>query len=103
MDLMNFNKKYMDETIRAIMHFLKDNYRATFSVKKIRDFYQIKSSNCSKINFYWRSLQELEEKGILVRINSKLPKQYRVLNHYEFFNLLQDSYINNIKMAEALV
>ena len=100
---MNFNKKYMDDTIRAVMHFIKDSYTSIISVKKIRDFYHIDSSNYSKINFYWRSLQELENKGVLKRINSKTPRMYRVLNYYEFFNLLQDSYINNVQMIEAVV
>ncbi len=100
---MNFYKKYMDDTIRAIMHFVRESYSSIISVKKIRDFYQIDSLNYSKINFYWRSLQELEEKGILKRVNSKIPKLYRVLNYYEFFNILQDSFVDNLQMAEALV
>ncbi|NHJ26350.1 MAG: hypothetical protein EAX89_17355 [Candidatus Lokiarchaeota archaeon] len=93
----------MDDTIRAIMHFVRESYSSIISVKKIRDFYQIDSLNYSKINFYWRSLQELEEKGILKRVNSKIPKLYRVLNYYEFFNILQDSFVDNLQMAEALV
>jgi hypothetical protein len=100
---MNFSKKYMDDTVWAIVHFIRESYNSIISVKKIRDFYRIDSLNYSKINFYWRSLQELEEKRILKRINSKIPKQYRVLNYYKFFNILQYEYVINVQEAEALV
>jgi hypothetical protein len=93
----------MDETIRAIVHFIRQNYNAIISVRKIREFYRIDSLNYSKVNFYWRSLQELEEKGILKRINLKVPKEYRIMNYYKFFNLLHYSYLSNVEIAESLI
>jgi hypothetical protein len=92
----------MDETIRAIGYITRDNYNSLITVKKIRDFYEIDQLNYSKISFYWRSLQHLEEDGILKRHGSKTPKQYRVLNYFKFFELLHDAYISNALRVKGI-
>ena len=91
---MKITEIYMDETIRAIGYITRDNYNSLINVKKIRDFYEIDPLDYSKISFYWRSLQHLEEDGILKRHGSKTPKKYRVLNYFKFFELLHDAYVS---------
>ena len=52
------------------------------TVKKIRTLQQVKSSNRSRINFMWRSLAYLVEKGILEENGSQRPKSYRKTDVY---------------------
>ena len=98
MGLMNIPKKFMDETIRAIENIIRNKYMSLITVKKVRNLYNIKSIDSSKINFYWRSLQVLEETGILKRYGSKKPKKYQVRNYFKFFELFHTTYINNQKI-----
>jgi len=98
MGLMNINEKFMDETVCAIWNIIRYKYTSLITVKKIRNLYNIKSRDSSKINFYWRSLQSLEQTGILKRYGSKKPKKYQVLNFFKFFELFYDAYINNQKV-----
>ena len=84
---MNIHEKFMNETIRAIMNIVRYRYTSLITVKKIRNLYNIKSRDSSKINFYWRSLEALEQTGILKMYGSKYPKKYQVLNFYKFFAL----------------
>ena len=94
MDSMNIPEKYMDETIRAIGLITRSKYFSLISVKKIRDLYDIEPLEYSKISFYWRSLQSLEESNVLQRYGSKKPKKYRIRNFFKFFELLYDAYIH---------
>jgi hypothetical protein len=98
---MNILKKYMNETVRAIGYITKFEYHSLISVKKIRKLYKIGSSDYSKINFYWRSLQTLEKDRILKRFGSKSPKKYRVLNFYKFFDLLHDVYLDQVSISKS--
>ena len=93
----------MEETIHAITCLTRANYNALISVKRIRDLYEIDSLNYSKINFYWRNLQYLEEIGILKSITTKSPKIYKVLNYFKFFELLHNSYLNHENLTESLI
>lgn len=97
---MNFYRKYMDGTIQAIAHLTRINYNAIISIKKIRGLYNINSSNHSKIAFYWRNLETLEEIGVLKRINTKTPKLYRLNNHFKFFELLHNSYVHQDDVSD---
>ena len=97
---MNFTEKFRDETIRAIGGLIRFKYDSLITVKKIRDLYNIESFDNSKINFYWRSLQYLEENGILKRCSSKKPREYRVFNFFKFFQILYDAYIHLAMMNE---
>jgi hypothetical protein len=91
----------MEETIHAIACLTRANYNTLITVKKIRELYDIDSLNYSKVNFYWRNLQFLEQIGILKRINTKSPKMYKVLNYFKFFELLHNSYSNQANLTEA--
>ncbi|MHA2008290.1 MAG: hypothetical protein ACXABO_11690 [Promethearchaeota archaeon] len=98
---MNFLEKHLDETIRAIGRITRDNYNSLISVKKIREVYEIDSTNNSKVGFYWRCLQDLEQQRILKRIGTQIPKKYRVQNYYDFFERLYHSYVNRRVMATS--
>lgn len=100
---MNFNKKYMEETIRAIGYITRDNYNSVITVKKVREFFDINPLDNSKINFYWRSLHSLELNGILRRKGNKSPKQYLVSNYFKFFELLHDTYMSRVAMVNGIV
>jgi hypothetical protein len=97
--LMKIPEKFLDETIRAIGVITKDKYDSLISVKRIRELYEIDSLDYSKINFYWRSLDYLEEHKVLKRFESNVPKKYQVLNFFKFFELLYDVYNNNQVMT----
>ena len=70
---MDFFIKYLSETVEAINKM----GNGTITVKKIRTFQDIKSSNRSRINFIWRSLAYLAEKGILEENGSQHLKSYK--------------------------
>ncbi|MFW9829200.1 MAG: hypothetical protein ACFFEY_16620 [Candidatus Thorarchaeota archaeon] len=96
---MNILQKYIDETVRAIGYITHFEYHSLISVKKIRKLYKIGPSDYSKINFYWRSLQYLEENKVIKRFGSKTPRRYQIINFLKFFNLLHDIYIDNLKLT----
>jgi hypothetical protein len=98
---MKIPEKYMDETIRAIGCITKSEYNSLISVKKIRKLYEVEPLDYSKISFYWRSLQYLEELKIIERYGSNSPKKYRVINFFKLFELLHDAYINQVKMVKV--
>ena len=49
------------------------------TVKKVMVNNEIKSNNCSKINFYWRSLKFLVGKNILEENGTKKQKSFKIL------------------------
>ncbi|MHA2128054.1 MAG: hypothetical protein ACW99E_22370, partial [Promethearchaeota archaeon] len=76
-----FFVKNHHETLKAIESIIqKKQINGGITVKKIRVVHNIKSSNKSKINFIWRSLVYLEEKELIVLINTKPCKTYTVKN-----------------------
>ncbi len=89
---MNFLQKYLDDTIRAIEFITRMNLNTFISVKKIRKFFHIEPSHHVEINFYWRSLQDLERKGILECLGTYKPKRYRVINYFKLFDLVYHVY-----------
>ena len=97
---MNIHEKFMNETIRAIMNIVRFRYTSLITVKKIRNLYNIKSKDGSKISFYWRCLQSLEQTGILKRYGSEKPKKYQVLNFFKFFELFHDVCINQAMITK---
>lgn len=99
MRLMNVHEKFMDETIRAIENIIRYKYTSLITVKKIRDLYHIEALDSSKVHFYWRSLQALEETGVLMRYGSQKPKKYQVRNFFKFFELFYDTYVNSQKLV----
>jgi hypothetical protein len=67
----------MRETLHAINKLI-DNHVNVVNTKRIRRCNNIKSSNRSKINFIWRSLNYLEKEGILEINGSYSPKSYKI-------------------------
>ncbi|MFX1392660.1 MAG: hypothetical protein ACFFAH_03715 [Promethearchaeota archaeon] len=72
--------KNLTETIEAINKLI-DNNIYIVNCKRIRRCYSIKSSNRSKINFIWRSLNYLQKEGILEPNGSVKPKNYKIRNN----------------------
>ncbi|MHA1390902.1 MAG: hypothetical protein ACTSSC_12235 [Promethearchaeota archaeon] len=76
-DSMDFFSRNLRETLEAINKLI-DNNISLVTTKSIRRCNHIKASNRSKINFIWRSLNYLEEEGIL-EMNGKIsPKTYKI-------------------------
>ena len=74
---MDFFLKNVKETLEAI-NKLMDNNITIVNTKRIRRCYNIKSSNRSKINFIWRSLDFLAKEGILEANGIIKPKTYKI-------------------------
>ncbi|MFX0179301.1 MAG: hypothetical protein ACFE78_03875 [Candidatus Hodarchaeota archaeon] len=82
--------KNLRETLDAINKLI-DNNVTVVNTKRIRRCNNIKSSNRSKINFIWRSLDYLEKEGILEINGSFSPKTYKIkLNQKINVNKLMD-------------
>ena len=75
---MDFFIKNLRETVEALNKLIESNVHIV-NTKKIRRYYNIKSSNRSKINFIWRTLKVLEEEGILTLNGTTNPKTYKIL------------------------
>jgi len=75
---MDFFIKNLRETVEALNKLIESNVHI-INTKKIRRYYNIKSSNRSKINFIWRTLKVLEEEGILALNGITNPKTYKIL------------------------
>ncbi len=55
-----------------------DNNITIVNTKRIRRCNNIKASNSSKINFIWRTLDYLKNKGIMEMNGSTNPKTYKI-------------------------
>jgi hypothetical protein len=64
-----------EEFLNAI-NFLIENNQEIVNVKKIRRFNQIKNSDRSKINFYFRFLKILEDYGFITQIKQNQKSKY---------------------------
>jgi len=76
---MDFFLKNLRETLQAINKLIDNNVNVV-NTKRIRRCNNIKSSNRSKINFIWRSLDFLEKEGILEINGSYSPKTYKIVS-----------------------
>lgn len=74
---MDFFLKNLRDTLEAINKLI-DNKVYRVDTKRIRRCNNVKSSNRSKINFIWRSLDYLEKEGILEINGSYHPKTYNI-------------------------
>ena len=74
---MDFFLKNLRDTFEAINKLI-DNKVYRVDTKRIRRCNNVKSSNRSKINFIWRSLDCLEKEGILEINGSFHPKTYNI-------------------------
>ena len=77
---MDFFLLNLRDTLEAINKLI-DNKVTIVNCKRIRRCQQIKSSNRSKINFIWRSLNYLEQEGILEPNGATKPKNYKIKNN----------------------
>ena len=68
--------QYLQDVINAINHFIEKK-GTIIDNKRIRNYYKIKASNRSKINFIWRFLDFLENNGYIELIHEN-PKLYRI-------------------------
>ncbi len=90
---MDFFLLNLRETLDAINKLI-DNKIAIVNCKRIRRCQHIKSSDRSKINFIWRSLNYLEQKGILEPNGVIKPKNYKIKNNEK---IDVDGFISQIK------
>ena len=91
---MDFFQTNLRETLDALNKLIDNNVNIV-NTKRIRRCNNIKSSNRSKINFIWRSLEFLEKEGILEMNGSYSPKSYKIkskqrLNVDEFMNQIKN-------------
>lgn len=75
---MDFFMKYLSETVEAINSYIEKDI-SIISVKSVRTYHNIKSSNRSKITFIWRSLKYLEQQNILSVNGATSPKKYKIV------------------------
>ena len=74
---MDFFLKNLRETVEAINKLIDNNVNIV-NTKRVRRCNNIKSSNRSKINFIWRSLDCLAKEGILETNGIYSPKTYKI-------------------------
>jgi hypothetical protein len=74
---MDFFLKNLRETVEAINKLIDNNVNMV-NTKRVRRCNKIKSSDRSKINFIWRSLDCLAEEGILEMNGTYSPKTYKI-------------------------
>ena len=91
---MDFFLKNVRETLEAINKLI-DNNVYIVNTKRIRRCNNIKSSNRSKINFIWRSLNFLKDEGILLANGVNSPKTYKIklnqkINIEEFLSHIEN-------------
>ena len=87
----DFWKKYLIETIYAIVEITAKKNDCEITVKKIRQVRGVPPSNRSAINFYSRVLIYLEEEGFLklVENNSRSPRKYALKNKEKLISLIK--------------
>jgi hypothetical protein len=69
------SKNYIGEVINTINYLIKKGKRI-IDTKRLRRINNVKASNRSKINFYWRTLEQLEKLNYLKLANHTNPKSY---------------------------
>ena len=92
---MDFFLANLRETIDAVNKLIDNNVNIV-NTKRIRRCNNIKSSNRSKINFIWRSLEFLEKEGILEMIGSYSPKSYKIKSNQK---LDVDEFMSRMKKS----
>jgi len=96
---MDFFIENLKDVLEAVNKKI-ENHRLTINTRIIRRLYDIESSNRSKINFIWQSLQYLEKEGILILINGKRPKNYMInvkmkINIEKFISQVRERRLKN--------
>ncbi len=81
--------KFLDRTIEAISQLISKNKNLEISVKIVRRFKGVDSSDRSAVNFYSRALAFLEREGVLRIINHSSPKKYAVIDEKKLKSLVE--------------
>ncbi len=80
--MVDFFKQNIEEVLEAInAHILKNI--SLINTRRVRACNKIKSSDRSKINFIWRSLKLLAEKGILEQDCKNSHTNYKIKSKEE--------------------
>ena len=74
---MDFFLENLKDTLEALNKLIDNNINIV-NTKRIRRCNNVKSSNRSKINFIWRSLDFLEKEGLLELNGASNPKTYKI-------------------------
>ena len=90
---MDFFILNLRQTLEAINKLIDAKVNVV-NTKRIRRCNNIKSSDRSKINFIWRSLNFLEQEGILEPNGVIKPKHYKIKNNEK---IDVDGFITQIK------
>jgi hypothetical protein len=80
--MTDYTKKYLKETIKAINKLIQKGQKFV-DTRTIRRINKISSSDRSRINFIWRSLETLEEDGYLEVDGRSHPKLYVIKSEEE--------------------
>jgi hypothetical protein len=75
MQIGKISKNYIEEIISSI-NYLIGKGKKIVDTKRLRRLNNVKSSNRSKINFYWRTLKQLENLNYLKLAKHTDPKSY---------------------------
>ncbi|KKM74746.1 hypothetical protein LCGC14_1397250 [marine sediment metagenome] len=96
---MDFFLINLKETLEAINKLMDKNI-SIVNTKRIRRYFNIKSSNRSKINFIWRTLKYLEGEGILRKNGITNPKTYKIVpdENIDIDNFLSEANKNKKKI-----
>jgi len=76
--MTNYFKKHLKSTIEGINELIehKSQFVDTKTIQRINN---IKSSERSKTNFIWRSLEILHSQGYLERNGQSSPRKYKII------------------------
>ena len=85
----DFWKRFLVETIYAIVEITATKNGGEITVKRIRQVHGVPPSNRSAINFYVRALNYLKEEGVLKSIGNKTrsPRRYALINKEKLLSL----------------
>lgn len=86
--------QYLHDVINAINYFIEKK-GSIIDTKRIRNYYKIKSSNRSKINFIWRFLDFLENNGYIELVHENPTKLYRIPQSKIEFKEVLNNYFKN--------
>ena len=89
--------KNLEEVLDAINKLMEKNM-GTINTKRVRQCYNIKASDRSKINFIWRALDFLEQEGILEHNGKVSPKNYHIMTKK---NIDIEKFILQVKKKKA--
>ena len=86
----DFWKKYLDQTLYAIVEITANKNSGEITVKRIRQVHRVQPSDRSAINFYARTLIHLKDNGVLKSVgnNSRSPYKYALKNKEKLASLV---------------